>query len=340
MTFVKSRLGMMAFAFIVGAISTNLKADSDLPVRQESPPLNSALDHDSHQHKPVVIHARPIVKRLKVPFVRPRRMLIGEKGEKYLADWGAGTVVRISSTGQVTTLADNLNEPAGLALDGMGNLFVSTHAAGMPREGKIYKIDSEGMKQVYAAGLTGPTALAFDPQGNLYVANFHDNAVFQVSTSGELTTYAANIPTPSGLIFGSDGALYVTSSTEGTVYKISAMSEVLVFARGLTTPSDITIDSKGHLIVTNFGQGRLSHVTKTGRIRSFAIVPRGTISSAVDARGNLWILNWDDHYLMSITTSLRVKCPHCDQHIPIQLRSSRKKRPAQSEEKPEPMPVI
>lgn len=320
----------------VAAVIITVVAGGHAVAEDAAAPAKSAAAGE-HRHDPIVVEARPIVSKFKVPFVRPRRVLQGRNGNLFVADWGAGTVVRIKPGGRTTIVAEHLNEPAGLAQDAAGNLYVSTHAAGMPKEGKIYKIGRNRMKEVYAEGLTGPTGLAFDLQDNLYVADFHENSIVCVTPGHEVSTFVGNIPAPSDVVIAANGDLYACSSTEGTIYRISAMGEVKVFARGLNSPSDLALDRNGRLFATCFGGGTVAYVSKNGRAQTFAIVPEGTIATLFDKRGNLVIANWNGHYLMKITTNLSIPCPHCPRKIPIRLQTPSKPRPPQSEPAP---PVI
>jgi DNA-directed RNA polymerase subunit RPC12/RpoP len=309
-------------------------------------PVGKIFRSRRHKHEPVEIEARPILTRFNVPLIRPRRLLSQKDGTLYIADWGGGSVVKIDSKGKVAVLAQDLDEPAGLALDSMGNLYVSTFGQGMKGDGTIYRFPhdgmKEGMKSVFAVGFSGPTDLAFDAQDNLYVANFLDNSISQVTTSGSVSTFVANIAAPSSLLFDTAGDLLVLSSTEGAVYRIrmsSQMRDVSPVARGLSGPSDLVLHPEGHIIVVDFGRGRLVHVTRKGAVKLFAIVPKGTIAAEFDSLGNLIVANWDKSGLLKITTNLSIKCPHCGRRIPVKLRTRPRKPVPSADSKPMP-PVI
>ncbi len=287
-----------------------------------------------HHHPPVDLDARPIVARSRAAFVRPRRILVEPDGQVIVADWGAGTVVRISADDKTTILLSGLSEPAGLARDGMGNLYVSTHGNGVIHGGTILKLTPMGTQSVFANGLTGPTALAFDPSGNLCVASFDDDSVLRISTSGQMTVLATDIAAPSGLAFDTAGHLFVASSTDGTLYRISPMGEVVLHARGLQVPSDLAFDTEDHLIVANFAGTELVYVNNKGESAPFAVVPKGTIAHAFDSNGNLALLNWDYQMLMRVTMQLTVPCPHCGKPILLRLRpKQRAPEPAKAEKK-------
>lgn len=297
-----------------------------------------------HTHDPVVIDSRPIISKYDVSLVRPRRVLLTKRG-LFVADFDAGTVVRIAPNGRSKVVVEGLNEPAGLAADSTGQVYVSTFAQGMPKEGTIVQIGRNDVTAVYATGLNGPTVLAFDSRDRLHVASLTDNVVSRVNGMSESITLATNIPAPSGMVFNANGDLFVLSASEGSVYRVSAgmtdgMTDLARIASGLAAPSDLVAHPSGQMIAVDYGRRRLVSISPKGRIKLFALVPRGTVAATFDSLGNLIIANADDHSLVKVTSNLRIKCPHCGRRIPVRLRprSTRQSRP-KSEDKPMP-PVI
>lgn len=273
-----------------------------------------------HSHRPVDLESRPILSRYPVALMRPRRLLVAPDGAVYVADWAAGTVLRIDASGQTTTVIDKLDEPAGLARDALGNLYVAAHAGGVTGAGIVVRIKPTGEDQVFARGLTGPTGLALDAQGNLYVAQFPNNTIVRVGRDGRVSPFAHDIPTPAALVLDAAGLLYTISSTEGTLFRVSPLGQATALCRGLAVPSDLALDAHGHLIVANYAGTELIYVDATGRTKTFATVPKGTIGIGFDAAGNLLLLNWDYQYAMKVITHLTVPCPHCGKEIPVHLR--------------------
>ncbi len=295
-----------------------------------------------HRHVPVDVDARPIVRRFKLNLNRPRRVIQDPTGAIIIADWADGTIVKVDNEGGSTLLATELNEPAGLAYDQSGNLYVANHGGGMMQQGNIVKISPSGEVLLFAEDLNGPTALAFDAQGDLYVSEFHGNRILRITPAGIVHLFLDNIPTPAALAFDAGGYLYTASSTEGTVYRISPMGNVEILARGLVVPSDLAFDPQQHLIVTNFGGTELTYVDPMGTTKTFAIVPKGTIGIQFDPAGNLIFVNWDYQTLMKVTTNLRIPCPHCQKTIPLRLRQRQRpkpKPPANPDSEP-PGPII
>jgi sugar lactone lactonase YvrE len=265
-----------------------------------------------------------------------------DQGDLLIADWGAGTVLRVTPEGRTLTVVDQLEEPAGLAFDRYGNLFVSLHAQGMEGAGSVLKISPMGEQSVFVAGLTGPTDLTFGPTGNLYVANYDLDTIVKVSPGGVVTAVAENIPSPSALEFGPDGNLLVANANEGTLSSIDSMGRTQVIARGLSVPSDIAIDQKGHVIITNLTAGRLSYLTPKQTLRTFANVPKGTIAVHFDDDNNFILVNWDLRMAMKVATHLSIPCPHCREKIPVHIvpKKPAPRHPQTSDPEEDAGPVI
>ncbi|MCC7419071.1 MAG: NHL repeat-containing protein [Planctomycetaceae bacterium] len=331
--------GAFAVAQEDGSLPPPVPSLNDLPT--ETPESPTPARDEFHRHDPIDLDARPIIARSKVSFVRPRRILVEPDGQLIVADWGAGTLLRISPDDKTTVLANGLNEPAGLARDTQGNIYVSSHAGGVVHAGTIVKISAMGEQSIVAEGLTGPTALAFDPSGYLCVAHFHNDEVLRISPTGQVNVLVGDIPAPSALVFDASGTLYIASSTEGVVYQLPAMGGMgglSVFARGLQVPSDLAIDPEGHLIAANFAGNELSYLDGKNAPTLFAVVPKGTIAQAFDLAGNLVLVNWDFQLLMRVTMQLSVPCPHCGKPIPLRFRPRQTDvKPAKPEKK---SPVI
>lgn len=84
-------------------------------------------------------------------------------------------VMRISRSGQITTVAIDFQTILGLAMDKQGRLYVLENTTGnpfpTPGTGKIVRIDGKHQYTDIVTGLFLPTAMTFGPDGNLYVSN-------------------------------------------------------------------------------------------------------------------------------------------------------------------------
>ena len=249
----------------------------------------------------------------------PRGLALDSAGNLYFADTFNNVVWEISArTGDIGVVAGNgtvgfvgdggpatsaeLNEPVGVAVDSLGNLYIadsfnneirkvtaatgtiSTIAGSFYREGFPGNTGDGGLAT--SALLNQPAGLALDSAGNLYIADTYDRVVRKITAStGIITTVAGN-----GVWgFGGDGGPATSAS--------------------LSDPFALTIDSAGNLYIGDANGGRIRKVTaSSGIITTVAgngdengssgdggLATNAEIDAeglAVDSAGNLYVSSW------------------------------------------------
>lgn len=148
----------------------------------------------------------------------PDGIAIDAIGNLYVSEGNHACVRRIDTAGIITTIAGvadsttyngdgiqatsaHLNFPSDIAIDSIGNIFISEHFGG-----RIRKIDGSGIIQTIAgtgvsgyngdnmpavtAQLNHPLGLAFDLQWNLFIAESYNNRIRKIDNSGIITTIA------------------------------------------------------------------------------------------------------------------------------------------------------
>lgn len=211
------------------------------------------------------------------------------------------SLYKITANYSVKPFITSLVNPSGLALDRMGNLFVSCR-----NDGTIHCITPEGRAEQWIEGMGIATGLAFDPQGNLYVGD-RSGTVFKISPSREIFVFATLEPSVAAyhLAFHPSGDLYVsgpTTSSFDRIHRITQGGEVSVFFRGLGRPQGIALDRDGSLYVAaSYGgrrgivritqQGQAEVVLSGSNIVGMALQPSGrAIVATTDA---LFTLDWE-----------------------------------------------
>jgi hypothetical protein len=211
----------------------------------------------------------------------------------------AGTA-GVPGTADGTGKSAQFNEPAGVAFDPLGNLYVSDLV-----NNTIRKITPAGVVTTLAgqAGTTGsadgvgtaatfnqPNGLAVDTAGNIYVADSGNNTIRVVTTAGVVTTLAG-FPR---LVGGTDGVgnaarfstpRAVEVDTNGNLYVSDANSTIRKIA-----PGGIVTTLAGTYGVSGFADGTGSAAQLNG--------PRGL---RMDAAGILWVADRDNHVIRKIT---------------------------------------
>ena len=156
---------------------------------------------------------------------QPLGLALDSAGNLYISDYGNHVVRMVNPTGNISTVAGSsagpgysgdigpatsaqLNQPAGLALDSAGNLYIADSGNHVVR-----KVDSSHNISTVAgqcaspcsggfsgdgdlangAVLNTPMGVAVDGAGNLYIADYGNHRVRRVdSVSGNITTIAGD----------------------------------------------------------------------------------------------------------------------------------------------------
>jgi len=258
-------------------------------------------------------------------FNDPGGVAVDDAGNVYIADSGNNTIRRITPGGEVTTIAGTAGVsgsadgvgaaaqfylPSGVALDGVGNIYVSDGF-----NDTIRKITPNGEVSTLAGtpGVEGSadgvgaaaqfgylTGLALDSAGNIYVADDGNRTIRKITPSGMVTTLAgtpgvdgsadgvgaaAQFNFPVGVAVDNAGNVYVTDWQNCTIRKITpaglvttfaGMAALGGFADGTGTaaefflPAGVAIDSAGTAYVADQGNNARRKVTPYGVVTTLA----------------------------------------------------------------------
>jgi len=198
----------------------------------------------------------------------PHTVSLDVSGNLYISDTSANCVRKVSLDGTITTVAGNgnagysgdggqainarLNDPAGLAVDPSGNLYI-----GDALNYRVRKIATDGTITTFAgtgvsgfsgdggsavnARLTIPGSLAADDAGNVFIAD--GTRVRRVSSDGIIRTVAGNgtsadsgdggpatqaaLNTPSGIAVDSSGNLFIAETRGERIRVVSAGTGII-----------------------------------------------------------------------------------------------------------------
>jgi hypothetical protein len=165
--------------------------------------------------------------------------------------------LRLKRIGQVT---DEIDQPAGISVDGKGTLYVSEEVGRV----EIYAAGSTSPRLTLSQGLTYANDAVTDADGNVYVANSGGSIADVVVYPAGQTTPSETITSglfsrPYGEVFDPSGDLYVADWNTG-VCMIAAGSQQVVSLglKGGGQPAGIAFDGgTDHLFVNYYyGPGR------------------------------------------------------------------------------------
>ena len=192
-------------------------------------------------------------------FDKPHSVAVDSDGNVYVADYGNHRIRKITSGGDVTTLAGNgeagfangagataqFNGSLGVAVDSSDNVYVAD-----VRNHRIRKIDTTTREVTTFAGIgiaglangagtvarfDRPYSVAVDSSDNVYVVDTGNHCIRKITPGGgEVTTLAGNgeadfengagtaaqFDNPTGVVVDSSGILYVADKGNNRIRKI------------------------------------------------------------------------------------------------------------------------
>jgi sugar lactone lactonase YvrE len=234
-------------------------------------------------------------------------------GNVYFSDVTAHVVRKVSTSARVTTLAGTTGEPsssdgtgaraglvnpAGLARDSSGNLYV-------PSENAIRKISATGTVSTMAGGVfpgrgngasaqfKSPSDVAVDSAGNVYVADTSNSQIRKITPAGVTSLLAgspdgvpgnvdgpattARFSFPTGVAVDAAGTVFVADPMNGKIRSVSPSGQVATVAGCPPTftgsgvvptgscffigPTDVAVMANGHLAVVDPGRGQVVEFT-------------------------------------------------------------------------------
>lgn len=231
-------------------------------------------------------------------FARPESVVIDRAGNLFVLD-GYTTVRKVTPDGTVSTVVGRAGYqgtvdgpgpdarflvPTGLAIDALGNLFVSEYNGLIRRIDPAYTVSTvAGKSGVYgsangrddAVRFNMPSAIAVDPYGNLYVADTANNTIRQAVSTTRLVNLSVRAPVASGdqtLIAG-----FVIAGSDPKPVLVRGVGPGLIplgLTDALADPQFKIYDRTAHVIQTNDNWGGTPELTDVfTRLGAYPLAP-------------------------------------------------------------------
>jgi len=245
-------------------------------------------------------------------FNTPLGVAVDATGNVYVADWLNQLIRKISTAGNVSTLAGSgvqgatngegtaasFNSPYGVAVDAAGNVYVADAVNGLIRKispaGNVSTLAGSGVQgatngEGTAASFFHPWGVAVDAAGNVYVADNGNNLIRKISPAGVVSTLAG-----SGVLGNTNGIGTAASFNSPQGVAVDAAGNVYVGDQGSNLIRKI---SPAGAVSTLAGSGVSGNSNGTGTAASFNN-PTGV---AVDAAGNVYVADQTNELIRKIS---------------------------------------
>ena len=245
-------------------------------------------------------------------FNSPSNVAVDAYGNVYVADRSNNKIRKVSPQGVVSTLAGSgtsgssdgtgtaasFNNPLGVAVDAIGNVYVADFG-----NNKIRMVSPTGVVSTLAgsgssgsvdgtgtlASFSSPTGVVVDAASNVYVADYGSQKIRKITSLGVVSTLAGS------------GAVGSTDSV-GT-------------AASFNYPKGIAVDAAGNVYVADYNNHKIRKVSPLGVVSTLAgsgivgsINGVGTAASfnypngiSVDATGNVYVAEANNNLIRIIS---------------------------------------
>jgi hypothetical protein len=178
-------------------------------------------------------------------------------GDLFVGNNSGTSLTEVTPGGTVSSFGSGFNQPFGVAVDGLGNIFVANFGSGV-----ITKVSPNGLTETpFATGLDNPDGLAFNSAGDLFEADWGSGNIYEF-VNGNKIQYATGFQQPTGLAFDTAGDLFVANSVGSDVVEVNAKGYNTVLS-GLADPQGLAFDNAGDLFVAAAG-GSIVELTSSG----------------------------------------------------------------------------
>jgi sugar lactone lactonase YvrE len=241
----------------------------------------------------------------------PEGIAVDSSGNAYVTDLQNDCIRKISTSGEVTTVAGSQGAPGfyvpfsigdSIAVDGSGTIFFTdqTHAlvckittngvestvAGMA--GRPVYVDGTGT----AAGFQDPEGIAVDANDNLYVAESTTGVIRKITPAGVVTTLAGDFNVRGG-------------SADGTGLNAQ-----------FSSPTSVTVDNIGNVYVADERNETIRKISPLGVVSTLAGTAGNSGSAngtgpaaqfnlpssvSVDEEGNVYVCDYGDSIIRKVT---------------------------------------
>jgi streptogramin lyase len=216
----------------------------------------------------------------------------------------AGSASQTAGSASQTVLPfTGLNEPVGVAVDAVGDLYVTDGV-----NNRVLKLAGGSSTQSVLpfTGLGGPWGVVVDSAGDVYVTDANNSRVLKLAAGSSTQTALpfTGLNQPFGVAVDTAGTLYVADWRNNRVVKLAAGSSTqtaLPFT-GLNEPVGVAVDSAGTLYVADTGNNRVLKLPAGSSSQS--VLPFTGLGPpdgvAVDSAGDVYVTDANNSRVLKL----------------------------------------
>ena len=201
--------------------------------------------------------------------------------------YGSGTGPQIAYGPAVqTTVGSGLSQPAGVAVDAAGDVFIANFG-----NNRVVELPAGGGAQTtVGSGYREPTGVAVDGAGDVFIVDGNGRVLKVPAGGGAETTVGSGLNAPGGVAVDGAGDVFIADQG-GQVVKVPAGGGAqTTVGSGLGRPYGVAVDGAGDVFIADPGINQVVEVPAGGGAQTtVGSGLNGPLGVAVDGAGDVFI---------------------------------------------------
>ena len=206
----------------------------------------------------------------------------------------AGSIY-IAVTNVTTLVSSGLLHPYGVAVDGMGNVYIADSGNSAIKE---WVAASNTVITLVSSGLNQPCSVEVDEVGNVYIADSGNNAIKEwvAASNTVITLVSSGLNDPVGVAVDGSGNVYIADRFNSAIKEWVAASNAVItlVSSGISDPVELAVDGSYNVYIADFLDSTIKEWVAASNtiislVSSGLIAPSGI---AVDGAGNVYFADF------------------------------------------------
>lgn len=206
-------------------------------------------------------------------------------------------------TMSITYTGGGLDEPTGIAVDSLGDVWAANFFGNMVTEisptGQLQSFPDSNLKESYSVAIDGSNNVWVTNEESTFSVNAADGSISKFNSNGQLATgspfTAGGVYYPYAIAADTDGSVWIADYGDSTATHLAANGASLAGASGyksashITFPGSVAVDGSHNAWLG--AESQVAKVTSSGTISSYNCCQYAS-GVAVDPSGNIWLSDY------------------------------------------------
>ncbi len=189
---------------------------------------------------------------------QPAGVAVDAEGDLFIADAKNNRVVEVMPDGTQITIGSGLSDPLGVAVDSAGDVFIADTG-----NGRVVKVPKVGSQSVVASGLNNPMGVAVNAAGDVFISGVSNSTAIEVTPFGTQVTVGSLLGA-AAVTIDPAGDVFITYPDEEVVNELTPTGTQTTVLSNVVSLGAIAVDASGNIFTGGFGTNQILMSTPSG----------------------------------------------------------------------------